>query len=166
MTSLNFQAPAELYLGSAWSTARAQGPRAFATAAKAIRFALEEAAPVSLRGARLQLEGRTYSGEEMRSLYRSQSYPLVRKHPIDGFPALVTKGRVSMNEFYSETMAELYPSRRHAKTHPARHRHLARAAEGRAGSLVEVDQPRFDSGAVRILYGAPEYPMTRQGAAA
>jgi hypothetical protein len=85
----------------------------------------------------------------MRSLYRSQSYPLVRKHPIDGLPALPTKGRVSMNEFYSETMTELYPSRLHAKTHPARHRRVARAAE-----------------AIRNLYVAPEHPMTRQGAVA
>jgi hypothetical protein len=85
MTFPDFQAPAELFLGSDWPAACAQGPRAFHSAANAVRFALEEAAPVSLRGARLQLNGRTYSGEEMRSLYRSQSYPLVRKHPIDGF---------------------------------------------------------------------------------
>ena len=90
-----------------------------------------------------------YSGEDMRSLYRSRSYPLVRKHPIHGFPALPTKGRVSMNDFYSETMAELYPSRRHAKTHPARHRRFARAAE-----------------AIRNLYEAPVHRITRQGAAA
>jgi hypothetical protein len=149
MTSINLQAPAELYLGSAWSTASAQGPRAFATAAKAIRFTLEEAAPVSLRGARLQLEGRTYSGEDMRSLYRTPSYPLVRKHPVDGLPAQPTKGRVSMTDFYSETTAELHPSRRHAKVHPARHRRFARAAES-----------------VHIHYEAPVHPMTQEGAAA
>jgi hypothetical protein len=114
----------------------------------------------------------------MRSLYRSQSYPLVRKHPIDGFPALPTKGHFSMNEFDYETMAELYPSRRYAKTHLTQYRRFARAAEairfvmedlpanGRAGSFIEVDEARFEGDAIRILYEAPEYPMARQAAAA
>jgi hypothetical protein len=54
-----------------------------------------------------------------------------------------------MTEFYRETTAELHPSRRHAKVHPAQHRRFARAAES-----------------VHIHYEAPVHPMTRQGAAA
>ena len=79
MTYPDFQAPAELYLGRDWPTAAAQGSRIFATAAKAIRFAIEEAAPVSLHGARLLIGTASFSGEELVRLYRSASYPLPRK---------------------------------------------------------------------------------------
>jgi hypothetical protein len=80
MTYPDFQARAELYLGSDWQTASAQGARSFRTAAQAIRFALEEAAPVSLRGARLIIGDMTFSREQLTWLYRSPDYPLPRKH--------------------------------------------------------------------------------------
>ena len=185
MTSINFQAPAELYLGSDWQTARAQGSRAFRTAANAIRFALEEAAPVSLRGAQLHLDGRTYTGEQIRSLYRSHSYPLVRKHPIDGTPGLSTKGHLSMTPFDYETMAELYPSRRYAKTSLTQYRRFSRAAEAIRSSWKTsppTAAPVRSSRSMRrgsratpsafsmrlpgIRYEAPGYPLTRQLAAA
>jgi hypothetical protein len=79
MTSIDYNAPAELYLGSDRQTAAAQGPRRFRTLTQAIRFAFEEAAPVSLRGAQLVAEGRTYSAAELSWLYRSADYPLARK---------------------------------------------------------------------------------------
>jgi hypothetical protein len=79
MTHLNYQAPAELYLGRDWISAEAQGPRTFRTAANAIRFALEEAAPVSLHGARLKLGDTEFSGDELKELYRRADYPLPRK---------------------------------------------------------------------------------------
>ena len=79
MTHLNYQAPAELYLGRDWISAAAEGPRTFRTAANALRFALEEAAPVSLHGARLQLGDAIFSGDELKQLYRSADYPLPRK---------------------------------------------------------------------------------------
>lgn len=74
-----FNTPAELYLGRDFTTAEAQGPRTFSSAAKAIRFAIEEAAPVALHGAMLKTAGKTYRGQELRQLYRSHSYPLARK---------------------------------------------------------------------------------------
>jgi hypothetical protein len=80
MTQLNFLAPAELYLGSDHSTAQAQGPRAFPTAAHAIRFAVEQAAPVSLRGARLIVGGHSYSGRDLPWLHRRPDFPLPRRH--------------------------------------------------------------------------------------
>jgi hypothetical protein len=80
MTYPDFQARAELYLGSDWQTASAQGARSFHTAAQAIRFALEEAAPVSLHGARLTIGDTTFSSEQLSWLYRSPDFPLPRKH--------------------------------------------------------------------------------------
>jgi len=78
MKSIDYHAQAELYLGRDWETAAAQGSRTFGTAAKAIRFAVEEAAPVSLRGARLEVAGRVYCGAELASLYHSRTFPLPR----------------------------------------------------------------------------------------
>lgn len=79
MTIPDFNAGAELYLGSSWPIAAAQGPRFFTTAARAIRFALEEAAPVSLRGARLTVGTQIFSGRELGALYHNARYPFGRK---------------------------------------------------------------------------------------
>jgi hypothetical protein len=78
----DFHARAELYLGSDRQTAIAQGARSFATAAQAIRFAFEEAAPVSLHGAMLIVGGATYAGDELAALYRSPAFPLARRQDI------------------------------------------------------------------------------------
>ncbi|MEO8756294.1 MAG: hypothetical protein ABI398_00885 [Devosia sp.] len=80
MTQSNYQARAELYLGSDRATAFAQGPRSFRTAAQAIRFAVEEAAPVSLRGASLLVGDEIFSGDDLRRLHRSPDFPLPRRH--------------------------------------------------------------------------------------
>ena len=79
MTNINFFAPAVLYLGRDWPSAKAQGSRAFSTTAKAIRFALEEAAPVSLHGALLVTQGKKFTEAQIRALYRSPAFPLLRK---------------------------------------------------------------------------------------
>lgn len=79
MTKPDYRARAELYLGSDHKTAIAQGARSFATAAQAIRFAFEEAAPVSLHGAMLKVADITYAGDDLVALYRSAEFPLPRK---------------------------------------------------------------------------------------
>ena len=80
MIHSDYLARAELYLGSDQHTAFAQGPRSFRTAAQAIRFAVEEAAPVSLRGARLVIGKESFSGDDLIRLHRSPDFPLPRKH--------------------------------------------------------------------------------------
>ncbi len=82
MTNQDYLSAAELYLGSDRQTAHAQGPRAFGSAAKALRFAIEEAAPVSLRGARLHIGERIFARNDMLALYNSRRYPLARKNVI------------------------------------------------------------------------------------
>lgn len=82
MIQLDFHARAALHLGSDWHTASAQGARSFATAAQAIRFALEEAAPVSLHGARLQVGDAIFLRDDLLALYRSPDFPLPRKGDI------------------------------------------------------------------------------------
>ena len=80
MIHSDYLARAELYLGRDWQSAAAAGPRGFPTAANALRFALEEAAPVSLHGARLHIGKKIFAGDELVSLYRDRRYPLPRKY--------------------------------------------------------------------------------------
>jgi hypothetical protein len=82
MTNQDFLAAAELYLGSDRRSASAHGPRAFGSAAKALRFAIEEAAPVSLRGARLRIGQKIFARADMLALYHSRRYPLARKNAV------------------------------------------------------------------------------------
>jgi hypothetical protein len=79
MPDFDYLARAELHLGSDWDTATSLGARAFRRAANALRFAFEEAAPISLRGARLTVGDRAFAGHELRGLYASLDYPLPRK---------------------------------------------------------------------------------------
>lgn len=62
--------PSELFLGSDVATALAQGARRFSSAAKAVRFAMEHAAPVSLHGAMLKIDGQTLGPDQIRSLHQ------------------------------------------------------------------------------------------------
>ena len=88
MTFTDYHARAELYLGRDRHNAAAQGSRSFSTAAKAIRFAIEEAAPVSLHGAWLEIGRTAFSGDELIRLYRSRDYPLSRKQS-PRWPAMI-----------------------------------------------------------------------------
>jgi hypothetical protein len=79
MPDIDYLARAELMLGSDRETAKLLGSRVFRLAANALRFAIEEVAPISLRGAQLRIGDRTFSGIELQSLYSSDAYPLPRK---------------------------------------------------------------------------------------
>lgn len=75
------------------------------------------------------------------------------------------------------TPAELFPSRRYAKS-PARYRRFPSAAEAvryviedqpeswLAGSTLDVDGKRFEGSAIRALYDAEAYPLARNKLAA
>ena len=62
-------APGILFLGSDSATAQTLGSRHFRSAAKAVRFAMEHAAPVSLRGALLEVAGHRLGPEQIRHLH-------------------------------------------------------------------------------------------------
>lgn len=70
--------PGELFLGSDRATAIAQGPRPFRSSAKAISFAMEQAAPVSLRGAMLRIDGQTFEKKQIIGLYNALKQASVR----------------------------------------------------------------------------------------
>jgi hypothetical protein len=77
-----------------------------------------------------------------------------------------------------EASAELFPSRRYAKTARQQYRRFATAAAAiqfmiedmpspaLAGSFLEVEDRRYEGGAIRALYDAETYPLRRQAAAA
>ncbi len=83
-----------------------------------------------------------------------------------------------MENFSYTSSAELYPSRRYAKSAREQYRRFKTAAEAiqyivedrpaawLIGTFLEVDGRRFDGAAIRALYEADAYPLQRQQAAA
>jgi len=70
MNTQIFNSPGELFLGSDPATASALGPRYFRSAAKAVRFAVEQAAPVSLRGARLLVGNKMLGPNQIQAMHQ------------------------------------------------------------------------------------------------
>jgi len=62
---------AELYLGSDRPVALASGPKRFRTVANAIRFAMEQAAPVSLHGAMLVVGRHRFGPSDIARFHRA-----------------------------------------------------------------------------------------------
>ncbi len=82
-----------------------------------------------------------------------------------------------MQKFSYEAAAEVYPSRRFAKS-LARYRRFDRAAEAiryvieempaewLVGTMIDVNGRRREGQAIRALYDAPDYPLERAATAA
>jgi hypothetical protein len=78
--TFDYGVPAELFMGK-----RKGGPRQplryrrFATAAEAIRFAVEELPAVRALGAWMQVGDERFDGEDIQRLYQSDDFPLQRR---------------------------------------------------------------------------------------
>ncbi len=79
MTEFNYDAPAEFY---GW---RGQGMRRgvvtyrrFTTAAEAIRHAMEDISSAALRSCALEVDGKRFQGQDIRTLYANSRFPLQR----------------------------------------------------------------------------------------
>jgi hypothetical protein len=80
--AFDYDAAAELFPSRKQKSRRGPiGYRRFGHAADAIRFAIEELAPESLLGACLEVDEERYNNQDIRRLYDSTDYPLVRGAP-------------------------------------------------------------------------------------
>jgi hypothetical protein len=80
MASFDYGAEAELFPGAARPSRRQPiGYRRFASAAEALRFAIEELPPQSLAGAALEVGDDRFDSHAMRELYEAAAYPLARR---------------------------------------------------------------------------------------
>ena len=79
MAEFDYNALAELFPSRGRMRQRQSfGYKRFAQAAQAIRFAIEDMPPAVLVGAFLEVDERRYSSDEIRRLYESAEYPLIR----------------------------------------------------------------------------------------
>jgi len=73
--SFDYDAPAELFLSRNTKRSR-QKYRRFATAAEAIRYAVEDLPALRSLGAWLQVGDERFNSDEIERLYESSDYPL------------------------------------------------------------------------------------------
>ncbi len=79
-TTFDYSAPAELFMAKRKGGARPPlGYRRFATAAEAIRFAVEDFPAVRTLGAWMQIGDERFDGDGIQRLYDSGEYPLRRR---------------------------------------------------------------------------------------
>ena len=80
ITTFDYGVPAELFMGK-----RKGGPRQplryrrFATAAEAIRYAVEELPAVRALGAWMQVGDKRFDADDIQRLYQSDDFPLQRR---------------------------------------------------------------------------------------
>ena len=78
----DYDASAELFMAKRKGGSRQPlAYRRFATAAEAIRFAVEDFPTVRTLGAWLQVGDERFDGESIQRLYESSDYPLQRRPP-------------------------------------------------------------------------------------
>jgi hypothetical protein len=76
----DYGTPAELFMAKRRGGVRQRlGYRRFATAAEAIRFAVEDFPAVRTLGAWMQVGDERFDSEEIHRLYQSDDYPLPRQ---------------------------------------------------------------------------------------
>jgi hypothetical protein len=79
MTKVNYLAEAELFPSRRRSARGGLGYRRFDTVAMAIKFAIEELPSEFLLGAILEVGEERFGGGDIRQLYDSNDYPLIRE---------------------------------------------------------------------------------------
>jgi hypothetical protein len=79
MMTFDYGLPAELFMPKRKGGTRSRPiSRRFATAAEAIRFAVEDFPTIRALGAWMQVGDERFNGEEIHRLYQSRDFPLRR----------------------------------------------------------------------------------------
>ncbi len=79
MARFDYSAPSELFCSRSISMRSRVTYKRFDSAAKAIRFAMEELPPEILRSSTLEVSEVRLREDEIRELYQRADYPLARK---------------------------------------------------------------------------------------
>jgi hypothetical protein len=80
MKPFDYSLPAELFMGRRKGSSRQRlGYRRFATAAEAVRFAVEDFPSVRTLGAWMQIGDQRFDSDEIHRLYERADYPLQRR---------------------------------------------------------------------------------------
>ena len=78
--TFDYGLPAEIFMAKRKGGARSRPiSRRFATAAEAIRFAVEDFPPIRALGAWMQVGNERFDGEDIHRLYKSHLFPLQRR---------------------------------------------------------------------------------------
>jgi hypothetical protein len=78
--TFDYRSPAELFMGKRKSGSRQRlSYRRFATAAEAIRFAVEDFPAIRTLGAWMQVGDERFNSEDIHRLYERDDYPLRRR---------------------------------------------------------------------------------------
>jgi len=78
--TFDYRSPAELFTAKRKGGPRQRlGYRRFATAAEAIRFAVEDFPAIGTLGAWMQVGDERFDSEDIQRLYQSDNYPLRRR---------------------------------------------------------------------------------------
>lgn len=78
MAPFDYSAAAELYPSKSFYKSRRVRYKRFATAADAVRYAIEEMPAELLHGSLLEVDEQRFDGAQIRGLYSAEAFPLSR----------------------------------------------------------------------------------------
>jgi hypothetical protein len=78
IVKFDYQVPAELFMAKRKGGPKRLGYRRFATAAEAIRFAVENFPAIHTLGVHMQVGDERFNSDDINRLYESSEYPLHR----------------------------------------------------------------------------------------